>query len=81
MTQMNGESPVATGLPFNDPDFVNHEDYDIFCALGVDLRKYSPEIPLSERSRIQIVDEGDDLDGNSCDYNCVSCDAPCSLEE
>jgi len=42
MPQMNGEIPVATGLPLDDPSFMNHEDHDIFCALGVDLRGYEP---------------------------------------
>lgn len=67
MTPMNEELHIARGLPLDDPDFANHEDYDIFCALGVDLRGHEPEC--------------DGADVEECNFQCGVCERICELEE
>jgi hypothetical protein len=66
MPLMNGEIPFATGLPLDDPDFMNHPDADIFQALGVDLRGY--ELGC------------DRADVEECDFQSRECERICPHE-
>jgi hypothetical protein len=71
--------------PRNELSPVSDLDRDICKALGLqpiaweDLEASRLEMVRRFREESGVIPENEDPD--SCDYNCTSCDAPCSLED